>query len=182
MITGDAYIAIGGAPRTCPGPEAAERVALFALDAIKVAESYRTDDGAQVFIRAGIASGPVVAGVVGNSLPKYTVFGDTVNFAARMEQTSAKMRLQISPSTQRMLLDAPNYDFQYEDRYDDDGELGVELKGKGRQYTYWVNGAKKLTRGDSESTQDMNTEKGGVGIGNISETIAERVGKKCEEA
>jgi len=146
---GDAYIAIGGAPQVCPGPEAAERVALFALDAIKIAENFRTDDGAQVYIRAGIASGPVVAGVVGNSLPKYTVFGDTVNFAARMEQTSVKMRLQISPSTQRMLLDAPNYDFQYEERYDEDGELGVELKGKGRQYTYWVNSAKKIVKGIS---------------------------------
>ncbi|KAL7487273.1 hypothetical protein ACHAW6_012868 [Cyclotella cf. meneghiniana] len=150
---GDAYIAIGGAPNVCNGPEAAERVTLFALDAIKVAESYRTNGGAQVFIRAGIASGPVVAGVVGSSLPKYTVFGDTVNFAARMEQTSAKMRLQISPSTQRMLLDAPNYDFEFEDRYDDNGELGVELKGKGRQYTYWVNSAKKLVTGSSESTE-----------------------------
>jgi class 3 adenylate cyclase len=149
---GDAYIAIGGAPNICNGPEAAERVALFALDAIKVAESYRTNDGARVFIRTGIASGPVVAGVVGNSLPKYTVFGDTVNFAARMEQTSVQMRLQISPSTQRMLLDAPNYDFELEDRYDDNGELGIDLKGKGRQYTYWVNSAKKLVNDGSEST------------------------------
>lgn len=70
------------------------------------------------------------------------------------------MRLQISPSTQRMLLDAPNYDFQYEDRYDENGELGVELKGKGRQYTYWVNGAKKLVRGDSESTPETCLETG----------------------
>ena len=155
---GDAYIAIGGAPQICPGPEAAERVALFALDAIEVAKNYRTDDGAQVFIRAGIASGPVVAGVVGTSLPKYTVFGDTVNFAARMEQTSVKMRLQVSPNTQRMLLDAPNYDFDYEDRYDDNGELGVELKGKGRQYTYWVNGANKLAKGNSESTPETDPE------------------------
>jgi class 3 adenylate cyclase len=83
---GDAYIAIGGAPNKCPGPEAAERVALFALDVIEVAKNFLTDDGVQLYIRAGIASGPIVAGVVGTHLPKYTVFGDTVNFAARMEQ------------------------------------------------------------------------------------------------
>ncbi|KAL3777632.1 hypothetical protein ACHAWO_012521 [Cyclotella atomus] len=181
---GDAYIAIGGAPQICPGPEAAERVALFALDAIKIAENYRTDDGAQVYIRAGIASGPVVAGVVGTSLPKYTVFGGTVNFAARMEQTSVKMRLQISPSTQRMLLDAPNYDFQYEDRYDDDGELGVELKGKGRQYTYWVNGATKLSKGDSETTPE--TRETSIELGALDPVeivpIPEKVNDELDEA
>ncbi|KAL7509496.1 hypothetical protein ACHAXN_006656 [Cyclotella atomus] len=181
---GDAYIAIGGAPQICPGPEAAERVALFALDAIKIAENYRTDDGAQVYIRAGIASGPVVAGVVGTSLPKYTVFGDTVNFAARMEQTSVKMRLQISPSTQRMLLDAPKYDFQYEDRYDDDGELGVELKGKGRQYTYWVNGATKLSKGDSETTPE--TRETSIELGALDPVeivpIPEKVNDELDEA
>lgn len=75
---GDAYIAIGGAPKTCPGPEAAERVALFALAVIEMVKNFRTDAGEQVFIRAGLATGPCVAGVVGTSLPKYTIFGDTV--------------------------------------------------------------------------------------------------------
>ena len=60
-----------------------------------------------------------------------------------MEQTSEKMRVQISPATQRMLLDAPDYEFECEERRDDSGELGVELKGKGRQYTYWVNSARE---------------------------------------
>jgi hypothetical protein len=64
------------------------------------------------------------------------------------------MRLQISPSTQRMLIDAPNYIFDYEDRYDENGELGVEVKGKGRQHTYWVNSAKKAEIGNSRNTQD----------------------------
>lgn len=142
---GDAYIAVAGCPKKCSGPEAAQRMALFALDAMKIVKEYQTDDGANVCIRAGLASGPCVAGVIGTALPKYTLFGDTVNFAARMEQTSQKMKIQISPSTQRMLLDAPAYDFECEERRDDSGELGVEVKGKGRQYTYWVQSAKKLT-------------------------------------
>mmetsp|Transcript_9674 Transcript_9674/g.14929 ORF Transcript_9674/g.14929 Transcript_9674/m.14929 type:complete len:812 (+) Transcript_9674:117-2552(+) len=154
---GDAYIAVAGCPKKCSGPEAAQRMALFALDAMKIVKDYQTDDGANVCIRAGLASGPCVAGVIGTALPKYTLFGDTVNFAARMEQTSQKMKIQISPSTQRMLLDAPAYDFECVERRDDSGELGVELKGKGRQYTYWVESATKMST--SPKTDEIAAEK-----------------------
>lgn len=58
--------------------------------------------------------------------PQYTVFGDAVNAAARMETTSERMKIQCSEMSYRLLRDAPNYQFSLLERGD------VEVKGKGR--------------------------------------------------
>ena len=134
---GDAYMVVGGAPSRVPAPLAAERVALFALEAVNFVRKFRTKDGSQIFIRAGLASGPTVGGVVGRSMPRYCFFGDTVNFASRMESTSKKMKIQVADITYRLLQDAPSASFVMTKRVEGD-MVGVQVKGKGHQTTYWI--------------------------------------------
>lgn len=76
-VIGDAYMVLGGCPDGCTGPEGAERVARFALDVVELVSGFVATDGSTILVRAGLHTGPLVAGVIGTRKPQYTVFGDT---------------------------------------------------------------------------------------------------------
>jgi len=59
--------------------------------------------GDPLLIRIGINTGPVYSGIVGMKRPQFSLFGDTVNTASRMQSTGIEGRIQVSQATYVML-------------------------------------------------------------------------------
>ncbi|XP_031769999.2 uncharacterized protein LOC113513253 [Galleria mellonella] len=129
---GDAYMVVGGLPARCR--DHAESVATMALHLLHLAGRFRVRHlpATPLHLRIGLHTGPCCAGVVGLTMPRYCLFGDTVNTASRMESTGAAWRIQISAATAERLSAAGGYRLR---------SRGLtQIKGKGAMHTYWLLG------------------------------------------
>jgi class 3 adenylate cyclase len=123
---GDAYMAAAGLPKPCA--DHAQRCVRAGLRMVAYIEQRNEKADFKWFLRVGIHSGPVVAGVVGKRKFAFDIWGDTVNVAARIESAGDVGRVNISAYT----YDLIQSEFMCQYR----GKLNA--KGKGAIDMYFV--------------------------------------------
>ena len=121
---GDEYMAVAGAPE--PRADHASAALRFALGMLSAVEDARRSVEVPLELRVGMASGPVVGGVIGQRRILFDLWGQTVNIASRMEASGVPGRVHVAPSTRALLGTA----YPFEEREP------VDVKGIGSMTTF----------------------------------------------
>lgn len=116
-----------------------------------VDEILRSSIGQEVQYKLGMHTGPIVAGVIGQKLPRFRLFGDTINTAARMMQKGEPGECQFGEETKKVLPDWVKYRRRGH----------VEMKGKGKVMVYQFDKmdnplARSATNAESEVSLNFN--------------------------
>ncbi|GMT22899.1 hypothetical protein PFISCL1PPCAC_14196, partial [Pristionchus fissidentatus] len=132
---GDGYLCVSGLPHR-NGTEHVRDIAEMSLDFMSAVRAYRVPHlpAERVNLRIGMNTGPCVAGVVGLTMPRYCLFGDTVNTGSRMESNGKPGLIHMSAEANKLLTVA------YGGQYNTQSRGDVIIKGKGVMETFWLMG------------------------------------------
>ncbi|MDO9299578.1 adenylate/guanylate cyclase domain-containing protein [Bradyrhizobium sp.] len=126
---GDGFLALFGAPLDAPHP--ARHAVAAAREMLEANERANREASWPLRIGIGIHVGDVVAGNIGSARRKeYTVIGDTVNFAARLEALNKEFNSQF-------LISAAVHEALDQDRGDAISLGEVAIRGYDRPMTVW---------------------------------------------
>ncbi|XP_041356549.1 atrial natriuretic peptide receptor 1-like [Gigantopelta aegis] len=130
---GDAYMVVSGMP-VKNGNLHAREIARMSLALLEKVMKFRIRHRPQqqLKLRIGLHTGSVCAGVVGLKMPRYCLFGDTVNTASRMESNGLPLKIHMSPQTKDAISEFRTFLVELRGT--------VEMKGKGAVTTYWLVG------------------------------------------
>jgi class 3 adenylate cyclase/Tfp pilus assembly protein PilF len=129
---GDTYMAVDGFGKESGlAAKNMVNVALEIIDFTRERKKRKEDSGKPAFaIRAGIHTGDVIAGIVGEKKFQFDIWGDAVNTASRMETHSEVGKVNISQATFELLKDDPQFVFKSRGK--------MKVKGKGEMEMWLV--------------------------------------------
>uniref|UniRef100_A0A8C6L6S0 Guanylate cyclase n=1 Tax=Nothobranchius furzeri TaxID=105023 RepID=A0A8C6L6S0_NOTFU len=135
---GDAYMVVSGLP-VRNGKQHGREIGSMALTLQNAVRTFRIRHRPQqqLELRIGIHTGPVCAGVVGLKMPRYCLFGDTVNTSSRMESSGEALKIHVSAATRDILMEFNCFHLELRGT--------IDVKGKGRMTTYWLLGQRKVS-------------------------------------
>jgi len=128
---GDSYLIAAGLPS--PRNDHAKVITQLALEIRSYFERGVFLQGHRLHCRIGINSGPAMAGVIERKKIAYTVWGDTVNTASRMQSHGVSGQIQVSKTTHDLIHE----DFICEPRG------AIHIKGKGKMEVWLITSAKE---------------------------------------
>jgi adenylate cyclase len=123
---GDAYMAVAGLPT--PADDHADRLARMGTEMFAAKNEVAARFGVTIHMRIGIASGPVMAGIIGTHKFSYDVWGDAVNLAARLESSGEVERIQVSADARAAMSDWCDFE----------SRGLIEIKGLGPLETWFL--------------------------------------------
>lgn len=123
---GDAYMAASGLPEE--NSDHASKCVAMGLDMLQILQMINSQHDHDLKLRLGIATGPVVAGVIGRNKFIFDLWGETVNLASRLESTGIADSIHIDTNTMQQISSL----YSVEPRGD------IEMKGIGKVKTFLV--------------------------------------------
>lgn len=125
---GDSYMAAAGLFGNEPAEKNALAIVNFARGMLQDIENFNATSNVKLFMRIGINSGNLIAGVIGKTKFVYDIWGDTVNVASRMESSGETSKIHVSENTMELLKGAVSASAPVE----------MEIKGKGVMKTFFL--------------------------------------------